>query len=89
MKILLSAALLSALIVPVHAEDKPAAGGNPEIRAERHEFHKEMKAERRAFKEKQHEKRQAHREKMRDMRHKARQEHKHKKAEAAPTPVVE
>ena len=88
MKILLSAVLLSALIIPVRAEDKPAAGGNPETQAERHEFHKEMKADRKAFKEKQHEKRKAHREKMKEMRHQARQEHRHKKAEAAPVPAA-
>ena len=46
MKIMLLAAFLLALIVPVRAEDKPAAGGeNPEIKAERQEFIKEMKAE--------------------------------------------
>lgn len=87
MKIMLSAALLLALIAPVRAEDKPAAapgGGNPEIKAEREEFKKEMKAEREAFKEKQHEKRKAHREKMRGMHQKARQERKEKKAAAAP-----
>ncbi len=83
MKIILPAALLLSLIMPVHAEDKPAAGANPEMQAERQEFKKEMKGDREAFKEKQREKRKAHREKMKGMRHKAKQERKEKKAEAA------
>lgn len=93
MKMILSAALLLALIVPVRAEDKPAAGGpTPEMKAEHQEFKKEMKADRQAFKEKQHEKRKAHREKMKGMRHKAKEERKEKKTEvapeAAPAPVA-
>lgn len=88
MKIMLSAALLLVLFAPVRAEDKPAAGGNPEIKAEHQAFKKEMKSEREAFKEQQHEKRKAHREKMKGLRHKARQERKEKKAEAAPAPAA-
>jgi len=93
MKMILSAALLLALIAPVRAEDKPAAGGpTPEMKAEHQEFKKEMKEERKAFKEKQHEKRKAHKEKMKSMRHKAKEERKEKKTEvapeAAPAPVA-
>ncbi|MBI2387066.1 MAG: hypothetical protein HYV14_13830 [Elusimicrobia bacterium] len=85
MRTILSAALLLTLIVPVRAEDKPAAGGPPpEIKAEHQEFKKEMKADRQAFKEKQHEKRRAHKEKMKAMRRKAKEERKEKKTEAAP-----
>lgn len=85
MKIMLLAAFLLALIVPVRAEDKRAAGGgNPEIKAERQEFKKEMKAEREAFKEKRHEKRKAHREKVKEMRQKAKHVRKEKKAVASP-----
>ena len=50
MKTMLLAACLLSLTSLVRAEDKPAgAGGNPEIKAERQEFKKEMKAERMAF----------------------------------------
>lgn len=85
MNIILPAALLLALIAPVRAEDKPAAGGpTPEMQAEHQEFKKEMKEERKAFKEKQHEKRKAHKEKMKAMRRKAKQERKEAKTEAAP-----
>ena len=92
MKIMLLAAFLLALVVPVRAEDKPAAGGgNPQIKAEHQEFKKEMKAEREAFKEKQQEKRKAHREKMKGVREKSKQERKEKKAaatETAPAPAA-
>jgi hypothetical protein len=92
MKMILSAALLLALIAPVRAEDKPAGGPNPEMKAEHQEFKKEMKEERQAFKEKQQEKRKAHRDKMKGMRKKAREERKEKKAEAstetAPVPAA-
>jgi hypothetical protein len=92
MKFILSAALLLALIAPVRAEDKPAAGGGtPELPAERQEFKKEIKAEREAFKEKQQEKRKAHREKVKEIRQKAKQERKEKKAaaaEVAPAPAA-
>lgn len=94
MKMILSAALLLALLVPVRAEDKPAAGGpTPEMKAEHQEFKKEMKADRQAFKAKQHEKRKAHKEKMKSMRRKAKEERKEKKAaaatEVAPVPAPE
>ncbi|PIR19346.1 MAG: hypothetical protein COV48_02480 [Elusimicrobia bacterium CG11_big_fil_rev_8_21_14_0_20_64_6] len=91
MKIILSAVLLSALVAPVFAEEKPAGGGNPEIQAERRAFKKEMKEERQTFKKKRHEKRKAHRQEMKGMRQKARKERKEKKAEAAaktaPAPI--
>ncbi len=93
MKIMLSAALLAALTVPVRAEDKPAGGGpKAEVRAEHREFKKEMKADRKEFKAKQREKRKAHMRKMKDKRHKAKKQRKAARTEAAaeapPAPVA-
>lgn len=84
MKTILSAALLLALFVPVHAEEKGGHGpANPEIQAENQEFRKEMRAEHKEFKEKQREKRKAHKKKVRAMRHKAKKERREMKKAAA------
>lgn len=93
MKIMLSAALLAALIAPVRAEEKPAAGApKPEAVAERKEFREKMKADREAFRAKQDAKRKAHRERMKEMRKKHQKDRKEAKTEAAaeapPAPVV-
>ncbi|MBI4061016.1 MAG: hypothetical protein HY403_06265 [Elusimicrobia bacterium] len=80
MKMMMSAALLLALSIPVRAEGKPPVSGpgNPEARAERQEFREELKADRQAFRQKQHEERKADRQAFKEKQREKRMAHREK-----------